>query len=108
MLWVMDEMSFDKFHANIDRMYCIIEKQEYSDGQVFHFNNTPFALKEELLANYPEVETASRTLWMGDRPISYEEKVLTTGPVAFVDPEFLEVFTFKMMKGNPNSTVRAQ
>jgi ABC-type antimicrobial peptide transport system permease subunit len=103
MLWVMDELSYDKFHANIDRMYCIIEKQEYSDGQELHTNNTPFALKEELLTNYSKVENASRTLWLGDRPFSYEEKVLTTGPVAFVDPEFLEVFSFDLMKGDPNS-----
>lgn len=99
LLWVMDEMNFDKFHSNIDRIYCIIEKQDYSDGQMLHTNNTPFALKEELLANYPEVSTASRTIWMGDRPMSYEDKVLTTGPVAFVDPEFLDVFTFEIKSG---------
>jgi ABC-type antimicrobial peptide transport system permease subunit len=103
LLWVMDEMNFDKFHANIDRIYCIIEQQDYSDGQVLHTNNTPFALKEELLTNYPEVENASRTIWMGDRPMSFEDKVLTTGPVCFVDPEFLEVLTFNLLAGDPNS-----
>lgn len=99
----MDEMSFDKFHANIDQTYCIIEKQDYSDGQMLHTNNTPFALKEELLANYPEVTSATRTLWMGDRPMRFEDKILTTGPVAFVDPEFMDVFSFKLVVGNPKS-----
>ena len=103
LLWVMDELSFDKFHANIDRMYCIIERQDYSDGQMLHTNNTPFALKEELQTNYPEVSGVTRTLWMGDRPMSYEEKVITTGPIAFVDPEFLEVFSFKQLSGDPNA-----
>ena len=103
MLWVLDEMSYDKFHANIDRMYCIIEKQEYSDGQTLHTNNTPFALKDELLTSYPQVESATRTLWMGDRPMSYDDKVISTGPVAFVDPEFLDVFTFDMISGDQKS-----
>jgi len=103
MLWVMDEMSFDRFHANIDRMYCIIEKQDYSDGQMLHTNNTPFALKDELLANYPEVENATRTIWMGDRSLSYEDKVLTMGPICFVDPEFMDVLTFDLLKGDPKS-----
>jgi putative ABC transport system permease protein len=103
MLWVMDELSYDQFHANIDHMYCIVEKQEYSDGNELHTNNTPFTLRDELLANYPQVENASRTLWMGDRPFSYKEKVLTTGPVAFVDPEFLDVFTFDLLKGDPKA-----
>jgi len=103
LLWVMDEFSFDRFHNNIDRMYCIIEKQDYSDGQMLHTNNTPFALKEELLSNYPEVSKATRTLWMGDRPMSFEDKILTTGPIAFVDPEFLDMFSFKMSKGDPKA-----
>lgn len=103
LLWVMDELNFDKFHTNIDRIYCIIEQQDYSDGQVLHTNNTPFALKEELLTNYPEVEKASRTIWMGNRPMSFEDKVLTTGPVCFVDPDFLEVLTFNLLTGDPNS-----
>ena len=103
MLWVMDEMNFDKFHANIDRIYCIIERQDYSDGHMLHTNNTPFALKEELQANYPEVSSVTRSLWMGNRPMSYEEKVITTGPIAFVDPEFFDVFSFKLLSGDPNA-----
>ncbi len=103
LLWVMDEMNFDKFHANIDRIYCIIERQDYSDGHMLHTNNTPFALKEELQANYPEVSSVTRSLWMGNRPMSYEEKVITTGPIAFVDPEFFDVFSFKLLSGDPNA-----
>ena len=89
LLWVLDEMNFDTFHANIDRMYCIIERQDYSEGQMLHTNNTPFALKEELQTNYPEVANVTRTLWMGNRPMSHEEKVINAGPIAFVDPEFM-------------------
>lgn len=96
----MDEMSFDRFHENIDQTYCIIEKQSYSDGQNFYFNNTPFALKDELISNFPEVSNASRTLWIGDRPMGYEEKILTTGSVAMVDPEFLDIFSFKLIRGD--------
>jgi ABC-type antimicrobial peptide transport system permease subunit len=105
LLWVMDEMNFDTFHANIDRMYCIIERQDYSEGQVLHTNNTPFALKEELQTNYPEVANVTRTLWMGNRPMSHEEKVINAGPIAFVDPEFMEVFSFKQLSGDPNALI---
>lgn len=103
LLWVMDEMSFDRFHKDIDQIYCIIEKQDYSDGQMLHTNNTPFALKEELLSNYPEVSKATRTLWMGDRPMSFEDKTIATGPIAFVDAEFLDIFSFNLLKGDLNA-----
>jgi len=100
LLWVLDEFSFDRFNEHIDRMYCIIEKQEYSDGQMLHTNNTPFALRDELMTNYPEVASATRTLWMGDRPMSYKNDVLTIGPIAMVDPEFLDIFSFELLMGN--------
>ena len=103
LLWVMDEMNFDKFHENIDKLFCIIEKQEYSGGQNLYTNNTPFALKDELQNKYPEVLNVTRTLWMGDRPMSFEDKVFTAGPVAMVDPEFLSVFTFNILTGDPNA-----
>lgn len=103
LLWITDEMSFDRFHEHIDQMYCIIEKQEYSEGQMLYTNNTPFALRDELKNNYPEVQEATRTIWMGDRPVSHEDKVLTTGPIAFVDPEFLKVFSFDLLKGDPDA-----
>jgi len=103
LLWVIDEIEYDRFHEHIDRLYCIVERQDYSDGQKLHTNNTPFALKDELISNYPEVQNAARTLWMGDRPMSYEDNVVSIGPVAFVDPEFLQILTFKLLKGDPNA-----
>jgi ABC-type antimicrobial peptide transport system permease subunit len=99
----MDEMNYDKFHENIDQLFCIIEKQEYSEGQKLYTNNTPFALKDELQNKYPEVLNVTRTLWIGNRPMSYEQKVFTVGPIAMVDPEFLSVFTFNILKGDPNA-----
>ncbi len=103
LLWVIDEMEFDRFHEHIDHLYAIVERQDYSDGQKLHTNNTPFALRDELISKYPEVRNASRTLWLGDRPISHEDNVVSIGPVAFVDPEFLQIFTFKLLRGDPNT-----
>jgi len=101
LLWVMDEMNFDKFHKNIDQLFSIIEKQEYSEGQNFYTNNTPFALKDELQNKYPEVLNATRTIWIGDRPMSFDDKIITAGPICMVDPEFLSVFTFDILTGDP-------
>jgi len=103
LLWVMDEMNFDKFHENIDQLFCIIEKQEYSEGQNLYTNNTPFALKDELQNKYPEVLNVTRTIWIGNRPMGFENKVFTAGPIAMVDPEFLSVFTFNILKGDANA-----
>ena len=34
MLWVQDELSYDGFHENVDNLYRVYERQEYS-GQTF-------------------------------------------------------------------------
>jgi hypothetical protein len=33
LFWVVDELSFDKFNANLGQMYQVYEHQEFSDGQ---------------------------------------------------------------------------
>jgi ABC-type antimicrobial peptide transport system permease subunit len=103
LLWVLDEFSYDRFHENIDRLYCVIEKQDYSDGQVLYTNNTPFALREALQQNYPEVSNVTRTLWMGERPMAFKDNVIRTGPIAMIDPEFLEIFSFEVLRGDPKA-----
>ena len=35
-LWVNDELEYDHFHANIDRLYRVMENQQYTDGRAVY------------------------------------------------------------------------
>ncbi len=96
LMWVQDELSYDRFHANHKQLYRTILNHE---GQ--WYTASPWALAPILKEEYPEVTLctryAGRNLLCAYQERSYYE------PVAFVDPDFFEMFTFPLIKGNSES-----
>src|ERR1044071_3434775 len=58
MLWVWDERSVDKFHANGDRLFQVYVRNSY-DGKVDAGYPTQGLLAEELRKVIPEVQAAT-------------------------------------------------
>jgi putative ABC transport system permease protein len=103
-LWVDDQLNVDKFHANSNNLYRVYTKW-INGSDVKEFETTPptaAAMFKEVL---PEVSYASRynsgwtLLTFGDH--SEEEKGL-----AYVDPEFLEMFSYPLIKGDPKTALK--
>jgi predicted permease len=100
LLWVVDELKTDRFHEKGDRIYRIRNEQPGA-GDVFMTMQTPTPLAPALVQKFPEIEKAVRAnitvppllFTVGDRRF-YEPNV------AFVDPEFLDVFSFELIKGD--------
>ncbi len=96
LLWVQDELSYDKYHMNHKQLYRLILKNE---GQ--WYTSSPWALAPILKEEYPEVTLctryARRNLIAARGEHSFYESV------AFVDPDFFEMFTFPIVKGNPQA-----
>ncbi len=57
-LWVSDEISFDKFFANDDRMYRLLERRNYN-GETFYGDESSGKLSEAVKQAIPEVEYAA-------------------------------------------------
>src|SRR5579872_3010456 len=57
-LWVNDELSVDKFHANSNRLFIMYEN-ETADGKIFSGYWTPGLLAQELKKKIPEVQYAT-------------------------------------------------
>ena len=54
--WLLDELSFDNFHADGSRIYRIVTG---TPGDKEAWVGTPAMLAPELMANYPEMVTLS-------------------------------------------------
>ncbi len=112
LLWVKDELSFNRFHTDINNLYRVMEVQSYPGADDLTTDATPGPLAEALEKDMPEVKHAVRsTAWEWKRLFSYNDKALKVSG-RYTDPEFFEVFTFPLLTGdashvlkNPNSVV---
>ncbi|MBN1272856.1 MAG: ABC transporter permease [Candidatus Aminicenantes bacterium] len=93
MLWVQDELSYDKFHKNAENIYKIIMR---FDGK--WSSETPWAIAPALKNEFPEVRAFTRyrttTLQIANEKTQYYETA------AMVDEDFFKMFTFPFLQGD--------
>ena len=103
LLWIQNELSFDQFHEKKDRIYQVWNRVK-KDGAVNNWNNTPKVLARALERDCPEVEYAVRVNYSTSFLFSVGDKKLMT-PGNLVDSNFLQVFSFPLVKGNPKTAL---
>ena len=96
-IWVLDELSYDKFHENAASLYRVEENQHYS-GRLFHVTVTPYPLAPALKEEIPEIIDATRYVWAGGLLFRYEDKVFFEDNIRAVDPSFFQIFTFPLLQ----------
>jgi len=105
LLWIQDELSYDKFHEKIDDIYLVAAhcKKEKDELQVPSVPGVG-PLLEEL---FPEVEESARFL-AGYRTfiLSYQDKTFSERRIFPAEPEVLEMFTFPLIEGDPKTALK--
>ena len=103
LFWVVDELSFDKFNANLGQMYQVYEHQEFPDGQDLYTGCTPFPLANELKQTYPEIENATTYTNLYGLPVKYETTEYKDISLTLADQEFMNIFSFDLIEGDLNA-----
>lgn len=104
LLWVIDELSVNRFHTNIDRIYSVMEHQYYSDG-VNSIPNTPGILAPALKEEIPEVEHAvTLNTWNQNHLFTVGEKSFKENGI-YGREEFFQIFSFNLLKGVPEQVL---
>jgi putative ABC transport system permease protein len=104
-LYVQDELSYDQFHKNKDRIYRITEEFKTGDG-VMSTALTPYRIGPEIRRQFPQVEKMVRidydiephVVKVGDKKFS-EQRITST------DPEFFSLFSFPLLEGNARTAL---
>ncbi|MGD8777489.1 MAG: ABC transporter permease [Ignavibacteria bacterium] len=103
-LWIQTELSYDKFHRNIDNLYRAYQIQEYSGTQTLKTDNLPGPLASALKDEFPEVENAARFIRVSGKPLKYSDKFFNE-MVYFTDTEFFQIFDFPLKKGDKETVL---
>ncbi|NLR68128.1 FtsX-like permease family protein [Chitinophaga varians] len=104
LLFVQHEWSFDRFHANADGIFRVVQQRPVSKGQDYWATTSP-ALAGALLREFPEVKAAT-TIEQANNPL------LTVGDHhfreqgIFADTAFLRIFTFPFLQGDPATALK--
>jgi putative ABC transport system permease protein len=102
-LWVHDELGFDRFHVKADKIYRVVTEQR-NVGLFDRYAVTPRALGRTLKEEVSEVVRASRFLGAG---IEFNHDGLAAVENgAFVDPDFLQMFSFPFGQGDPKTALK--
>ncbi|WP_153800070.1 ABC transporter permease [Foetidibacter luteolus] len=104
MLFVQDELSFDRFNTKADRTYRIVFNASINGGKINEANVMP-PVAQALMNDYPEVEEATRLHVDGRPKVAYKDKSFKDAELAFVDANFFNVFTLPFIKGDAKTAL---
>lgn len=102
MLWVQNEVSFDRFYAHTNRialLYC----RDVNNGKIDVWNSTPALMTPVLKKNYPEVEDAARFRTVFFLTTVGDKHLNTEG--SFADSSFLSILNFPLLEGNARTSL---
>jgi putative ABC transport system permease protein len=105
-LYISDELSYDRMHTNADRIYQVGLHGKIA-GQDIRTANTCPPMADGLVRDIPEVEAATRiSPAFGNPTVKFNDKIFTEERVMFVDSNFFEFFTFKLLEGDPKTVLK--
>ena len=103
-LFVTDELSYDRFHTNADRIYRVVLRGTLNGEQIREANIMP-PVAPTLRATFPEVQETTR-LHVGEPTrFSYQDKAFEEKGFIFADSTFFRVFSFPLIKGDEKTAL---
>jgi ABC-type antimicrobial peptide transport system permease subunit len=103
LLWIQSEVTYEQFHQKKDRIYEAWNRAAFS-GEMHCWHTTPKVLAGALKKDLPEVEHACRVNWGQNYLFSLGDKRMMQQGNA-VDSNFLQVFSFPLLQGDPNTAL---
>ncbi|MEO1013351.1 MAG: ABC transporter permease, partial [Bacteroidota bacterium] len=99
-LWIHDELSYNTYHKNHDRIFKVMKKENHS-GTIYTGDSHPFALAELLRTSYRDYfeHVAMEVAWTGEHIIASEEKKIAQSG-RYMEPKGPEILTLNMLEGS--------
>ncbi|HEU4634422.1 MAG TPA: ABC transporter permease, partial [Flavisolibacter sp.] len=98
LLWVHDELNWDKFHPNHKNIYQVLVNRNFN-GEINTDKSSPFPLATAIKANFPEIKYSSVDDYGSDNVLKYNETIIKQKGIT-VTADYVKLFQWKIVKGN--------
>ncbi|MBK0379171.1 ABC transporter permease [Mucilaginibacter segetis] len=102
--YVVDELSYDRYNINANRIFRVNEDLKLGDNSVQYAVAMP-PLAKTLKAEYPYVEDAVRIKNAGATHVKKNNVNIIENRLAFADASLFNVFTLPMISGDPKTAL---
>jgi len=106
LLFVEDEISYDRFHDGAEQIYRLRVERFSSGGEAEYTSTASAPMLPAAVNDVPQIESATRvnrrTLLVRKDDLGFYEENFV-----YVDSTFFDVFSFEVVRGNPSQILRA-
>ncbi len=104
-LWIWDELTFNKFHKNYDRLAQVWQHNEYNGVKGSQVSN-PYVMAEEIRTNFGgDFKYVLQSSWNFGRILTVGEKKFNKSGM-YWEPQVIDMLSIKLLKGDPDQALK--
>jgi putative ABC transport system permease protein len=104
MLYVQDELSYDKFNKNADNIVRVVFHANLNGGKIDE-SVAMAPVAQTMKKDFPEVQDAVRLLGLGTQKVIYQDKIFKDDRFVLADPQFFSMFTIAFVEGDSKTAL---
>jgi putative ABC transport system permease protein len=103
--YVFDELSYDRYNVNLDRIYRINNSIRFG-GNSNDYAVVPAPLAAALKNDFPEIEQITRFRTGGGNQVKKGNQNIQEDAMVYADASIFSIFTLPMINGNPATALK--
>jgi putative ABC transport system permease protein len=98
-LYIKDELSYDRFNTNVDRIVRVVQHESWEGGNM-HIAVTSVPFAATLKQQFPQIEDVVRIDAEGGDLIAHGNGTVKINDIISADPSLFNIFSFDFLEGN--------
>ena len=103
LLWVQDELSYDRYHENANRIYRVCIDAHLGTQLRAPVSMAPAA--PAMISEFPEVVNAARIVRPERASVKCEDRTFQEENVGYADNSLFDIFTLPFLSGDPKTAL---
>lgn len=105
-LFIMNELNYDKFNKNMDRIFRLVVTGKAGD-QEMNYAITSAPIGPTMLKEFPELENFTRMVTRSGQVVKYLDRSFIEDSYIEADSSFFNIFSIPLVRGDKGSVLNA-